>query len=116
LNPVLLAVALSLIALYYANKLYRKASAKVKVSTARLFLRRDASIHALLLMVAALIVFVAARVVSFLIILGVFSEDVIYTVRAPLDFLVAFTLTAGIVRLYSIIRVEGHAKTPPEPS
>jgi len=97
-------IVISLFALYFSVKLYSNASSRIKYFSARLFLARRETVGALTLMVAAMVIFVFGRLVSFLIIFGFMGEEVIYYVRNPIDIVSTIMLVCSLAKLHSITR------------
>ncbi|RLG01057.1 MAG: hypothetical protein DRN49_02115 [Thaumarchaeota archaeon] len=76
-------------------------------SLGRIFLRKE-SILAFILMVICFIIFAAARIVSYTLILcgisGTIEMKIIATIRAPMDLIGAILLTSSVMILYLITR------------
>jgi len=100
-------IILSFIFLLTCYNLYRNLRDHPTYSLGRIFLRKE-SILAFILMSACFVIFAAARIVSYILILcgmsGAIEMEIIATVRAPMDFIGAILLTASIIILYSITR------------
>ncbi len=90
--------------------LYRHLRSDPSYALSRLFLKKR-SVKAFVLMTVCFLMFAAARVVSFvLLILGVSGElelRIISLVRAPMDLLASILLLASTAILYSVTRRGG---------
>jgi len=90
--------------------LYRHLRSDPSYALSRLFLKKR-SVKAFALMTVCFLMFAAARVVSFaLLILGVSGElelRIISLVRAPMDLLASILLLASTAILYSVTRRSG---------
>ncbi|HDD42758.1 MAG: hypothetical protein DRN61_02535 [Thaumarchaeota archaeon] len=100
---MLLSIAFTLLCL----GLYRHLRGDPSYALSRLFLK-ERSVKAFTLMTLCFLMFAAARVVSFaLLILGVSGElelEIISLVRAPIDLLASLLLLASTAILYSVTR------------
>ena len=100
-------VALSLLFLVTCYNLYKNLRDRLTYSLGRMFLKRE-SILAFTLMTICFIIFAAARIISFTLILcrisGPLEMKIIATVRAPMDLIGAILLMTSTMMLYSITR------------
>ena len=103
--PALTGVLISLTALFFAAKMYRAVQMKAHYSSARLFLKRSATIYAMTIITIAIMVFIIGRMISFLIIFGFLSESMVESLRAPVDFISSTFITYGLFKLYTIVRI-----------
>ena len=110
INPVLVGVVASICALYLAAELYLEASSNPKYAAARLFLKKETLISVLNLMVLSIIIFIAGRIVSLLILAGILSETVIYSIRTPIDLTVTILLAYSFAKIHSIIHSKRREK------
>ena len=100
-------VILSFIFLLTCYNLYRNLRDRPIYSLGRIFLRRE-SILAFTLMTICFIIFAAARIISYILVLcgisGALEMEIIATIRAPMDLIGAILLMISTMMLYSITR------------
>jgi len=100
-------VILSIIFLLACYNLYKNLRDRPTYSLGRMFLKRE-SILAFTLMTICFIIFAAARIISYMLILcrisGALEMEIIATVRAPMDLVGATLLVVSTMILYSITR------------
>lgn len=84
LNPVLAVVFLTALVLYYSVGLYRGLRKRSVYSKARLFLKAGWTKTALASLALSFVVFMAGRVVSFLVLFGALPHTAIDTMRLSL--------------------------------
>ena len=100
-------VILSIIFLLTCYNLYKNLRDRPTYSLGRIFLKRE-SIRAFTLMTICFLIFAAARIISYMLILcrisGALEMEIIATVRAPMDLVGAILLVMSTMILYSITR------------
>ena len=96
LNYLLVVAAFTAVLLYYSVKFYMCLVRKSSYSQARLFLKPGWTKAALKSLAVSFIIFVAGRVVSFLVLFGALPSYAIDIIRNILD------LTSGLMTVYSI--------------
>jgi len=96
LNYLLVVAAFTAVLLYYSIKFYMCLVRRSSYSQARLFLKPRWTRTALKSLAVSLIIFVAGRVVSFLVLFGALPSYAIDMIRNILD------LTSGLMIVYSI--------------
>ena len=106
----LIGVFLSIVFALLCLGLYRHLKSDPSYALSRLFLKEQA-VKAFALMTLCFLLFAAARIVSFaLVILGVSGElelEIISLIRAPIDLLASLLLLASTAILYSVTRRSG---------
>jgi len=100
-------VILSIIFLLTCYNLYKNLRDRPTYSLGRMFLKKE-SILAFTLMTICFIIFAAARIISYMLVLcgisGALEMEIIATVRAPMDLVGAILLVVSTMILYSITR------------
>ena len=100
-------VILSFIFLLTCYNLYKNLRNRPIYSLGRMFLKKE-SILAFILMTICFIIFAAARIISYMVILygisGAVEMRIIATIRAPMDLIGAVLLMTSTMMLYSITR------------
>ena len=100
-------VILSIIFLLICYNLYKNLRDRPTYSLGRMFLKRE-SILAFTLMTICFIMFAAARIISYMLVLcgisGALEMEIIAFVRAPMDLVGAILLVVSTMILYSITR------------
>ena len=100
-------VILSIIFLLTCYNLYNNLRDRPTYSLGRMFLKKE-SILAFTLMTICFIIFAAARIISYMLVLcgisGALEIEIIATVRAPMDLVGTILLAISTMILYSVTR------------
>jgi len=104
LNYLLVVVAFTAVLLYYSVKFYMCLVSRSSYSQARLFLKPRWTRAALKSLAVSLIIFVAGRIISFLVLFGVLPGYAIDMIRNILDLTSGLMIVYSIFLLYAVIR------------
>lgn len=102
----LIAVIIALLYLVFSVSFYLNLKRDLNYSLARIFLK-SSSIYAFIILVVSLLLFTAARIMSFEILFGTLPEDFVLFVRSPIEVLATILLTISLAMLYRITRRRG---------